>query len=81
MGKQLVKTDKWDGHPNAHGESGATIEQLFLRAEELQQLGKPNEALALYDAWLQANITPNRFLVLFNQACLLQKLNLSLIHI
>jgi predicted O-linked N-acetylglucosamine transferase (SPINDLY family) len=51
-----------------------TIEQLFNLADALQRNAQDVQCLELYANWLLASSEPNRYLVYFNHACLLQKL-------
>ena len=51
-----------------------SIEQLFNLADALQRNAQDVQCLELYSNWLKATTEPNRYLVHFNHACLLQKL-------
>ena len=51
-----------------------SIEQLFNLADALQRNAQDVQCLELYSNWLLSTTEPNRYLVHFNYACLLQKL-------
>lgn len=48
-----------------------TPQQLIEQAEALGRDGKPEAAIALYQAWLAANVSPLSFIIRFNLAVLL----------
>ena len=48
------------------------LAELFTTCEQLQQAGKPDEALHTYKTWLDASTDPNRFMGWFNYGSLLQ---------
>jgi predicted O-linked N-acetylglucosamine transferase (SPINDLY family) len=62
------------GHAADVPQAVLSIEQLFNLADALQRNAQDVQCLELYANWLQATREPNRYLVHFNHACLLQKL-------
>lgn len=48
-----------------------SLADVLSRAEQFNQLGQAEEAVALYQAWLQGSQDPLRFIALFNLATLL----------
>lgn len=48
------------------------IDVLFSACEQLQQQGKPLEAIALYESWLSTSVDPLRYMAWFNCGAQLQ---------
>ena len=48
------------------------LDKLFTSCEQLQQSGKAQEALALYQSWLSTSQDANRHMAWFNYGSLLQ---------